>query len=202
MQAMFIVVEGVDKAGKSTVVIPQLTKLIKSSGGVPYVMQSFEYKDVKDVFLANIDNPVERAIISTYDKFVTLHQMMTLMASDHHDRTVVFILDRWVYSEMVYNEHYDTNQTVYNIINSIDKIPSIILHCHIKPETLQARLDNDDKVDILDMQAVENHTKIMQRYNRIFSEIENVVVPIACDDRMQTECQIKAFFDFYIKEQL
>ena len=180
MAGCFIVVEGIDRSGKSTQVTMLKDRLQKNNYEVIVTKEPTEY------------GPIGKLIqdILYKDEKVTNEALALLFAADRADHTrrvispalntgVIVISDRYVYSSLAYQSRGITKLNIdwLRIINKFTEQPDLVIFLDVPPEIGLQRL-RKGQIRVVDDVYFES----IQKQNRIrdaYYDILNLEMPVS-----------------------
>lgn len=205
MKGKFIIVEGLDLAGKSTI-IRKIEKVLQDVG--------------KDVFVTHLPSGclIGSAIINVVKNNVGLvspEELCYIMTGVrmNHNRTVIepklndgttVISDRSIVSTFVYNvsDNPITEELLSNLTTQDNIIkPDLYIYVRSDKETFLKRLQAKTERDGLDNEVSESFDKKHGLYERIFNEIPDNR-KLAIDNFNITEEELDHLIQGEIKERL
>lgn len=172
-----LIVEGIDTAGKSSVIIPTLETLCLKQGWKVLHFNSYSASpEMKEKFLQSRHNMFESLLINNHARLLT-SKMIESIASSLNEPTV-FIIDRWAYSDMAYSNYFDCvdkntelhHQLFRNVVESgFHEIVGDVVFCGLISDKkhIIERMRERESNDVLDNYAVEECEIIQSNYRRI-----------------------------------
>ena len=188
----FIVVDGMDGSGKTSVVIPMLEKFLKEKGLDVQVLTSYTTNMVAINIKKMLDE--NHSTLSTQERALYSNMARNAVSYDvkeclKNGKTV--IIDRWLYSEIAYNDDYETDKTIQEVVNSSDNglIVDYVIFCDCTFEIATQRIKERENNDELDKFSREVYDKRRNRYINFF-EIPNEkilnVITLDCTKDVKT----------------
>ena len=188
----FIVVDGMDGSGKTSVVIPMLEKFLKEKGLDVQVLTSYTTNMVAINIKKMLDE--NHSTLSTQERALYSNMARNAVSYDvkeclKNGKTV--IIDRWLYSEIAYNDDYETDKTIQEVVNSSDNglIVDYVVFCDCIFEIATQRIKERENNDDLDKFSREVYDTRRNRYINFF-EIPNEkilnVITLDCTKDVKT----------------
>lgn len=188
----FIVVDGMDGSGKTSVVIPMLEKFLKEKGLDVQVLTSYTTNMVAINIKKMLDE--NHSTLSTQETALYSNMARNAVSYDvkeclKNGKTV--IIDRWLYSEIAYNDDYETDKTIQEVVNSSDNglIVDYVIFCDCTFEIATQRIKERENNDELDKFSREVYDTRRNRYIYFF-EIPNEkilnVITLDCTNDVKT----------------
>ena len=167
-KGLFIVLEGADYSGKSTLADLLEEELRKNGRRAvsfydPFI-EDFRIKSIKDAILdkANKDNPFAIAGLFAAARNVLYYDYIEPRLMDGQD----IICDRYKLSSYVYQNKAGCS---YEFLDSINKMPDpdIILYLSISADEFEKRKTQRGQADSLDPSSVDDFLDLQNRYEEL-----------------------------------
>jgi dTMP kinase len=190
MKPLFIVLEGIDKAGKSTQA--ELLKSYFINQGNAAIISS---EPTDGPIGKLIRNAMQNQIIAIQDKAKFDEQMAYLFAADRHyhlyndidgvyqlikyQKTHV-IATRYYFSSLAYNCN---NQAEFDFVASLNQRfpnPDLVIYIDISLEVALSRLENSSYLEIYETE--EKLKKVRENYYKIFQNYEGNILRLEGDE--------------------
>ncbi|MGD6858596.1 MAG: dTMP kinase [Enterobacteriaceae bacterium] len=185
MKSKFIVVEGLDGSGKTTLVKfiykvlknkYKIEKLIKvcDPGGTP--LSRILGKIIKK------SNKLEK--INYYTELLIFYaarsQLVSNIIKPYLNNNYWVISDRYKFSSEAYQGSYNKNINI--LIKNLNKIivknvePDLIFYLDINPKIGFERIKKNRKLDIIEKKRINFFYKVRRRYKKIMKKNKNVII--------------------------
>ncbi len=172
---MFIVIEGPDGVGKSTVVNYITNNCSAAQAYSPFdteygslVKKLLSQKCSQDMMLSTKIELMSRVIISAYEEIVSAKR-----------NNEIIIMDRWIPSFFVYQKVLLNNDArhifdqYFDYHNGTFVKPDFTIYLTAPINELEKRLGTRERFDILDAYAVRNMKSILSGYQHFIDNYEN-----------------------------
>lgn len=176
MKNKFIVVDGLDGSGKTSVVIPTLEEFLKTKGHDVIVLGSYTSNQVAISIKKVLDE--QHSTLSNTERAMYSNMARTAVSYDIKDalsQNKTVIIDRWLYSEIAYNDDYENDKTIQDIVNGSDNglVVDYVIFCDCDFETATQRIKLRENNDELDKFSRETYEKRRNRYINFFNKSDN-----------------------------
>ncbi len=167
-KGVYIVIEGIDGSGKTSVA-KELERKLKEKGIEATVVREPWTKEIKDLLNKNPKmNPLTEAYLFAADRML-LHS--TVIRNQLLKGNLV-IGDRSYIASLVYQVVRGAEENIVYSINSYAIKPDLIVLLDIDPEKAWKRINNKKKKQLQHLEKKELLGKIRERYLEILDEVD------------------------------
>lgn len=179
----FIVVDGLDGSGKTSVVIPTLKEFLSSKGLDVVVLGSYTSNEVAINIKKILDE--QHSIITNQERAMYSNMARTAVSYDIKDslsKGKTVIIDRWLYSEIAYNDDYENDKTIQDVVNGSDNglVVDVVVFCDCDYDTATKRIklrENNDEMDKFSREVYEKRrNRYIDFFNKENKKIKKVIV--------------------------
>ena len=162
----FIAVEGLDLAGKSSVIIPYLKEKLPDAEFVADLKTGLIASKIRDIFM-------DASLVNESTDYRTIAFLSAAARSDLVSRNIIpalnagktVVSDRYVDTSFVYNKgsHLKPIDTILHLSTHLE-YPTDIIFAYCSYEEMVKRAGERDKTDSWDIKGREQYDEILLRY--------------------------------------